>query len=163
MAFSIIDANKDGMLTYSDFQSLFNSYDQYGGQKIDEEMWQQLLKEADKNGDGAVNFEEFRSTMKDMVRKSWLRVQDRSISPSRSPTKFKDSDEENSPIIGLSTPSPNKQKKRGGLIISPIRNPFNKLRLNSPCKTFKLIEIDLDDNDPKNNNIDGQCTIKNMR
>ncbi len=31
MAFSIIDANKDGMLTYSDFQSLFNSYDQYGG------------------------------------------------------------------------------------------------------------------------------------
>jgi len=46
-------------LTYSDFEQLFNSYDQYGGAKMDDELWQQLLKEADKNGDGQVSFDEF--------------------------------------------------------------------------------------------------------
>lgn len=39
-AFQIIDADKNGKLTYSDFEKLFNSYDQYGGQKMDDELWQ---------------------------------------------------------------------------------------------------------------------------
>lgn len=103
-AFQIIDADKNGKLTYSDFEQLFNSYDQYGGAKMDDELWQQLLKEADKNGDGQVSFDEFTQTMKEMVRKSWLRVGDRSISPSksfsRSPTKFSvyQQSDENSPL-----------------------------------------------------------------
>lgn len=50
-----------------------------------------------------------------MIRKSWLRECDQS--PSRSPVKRmqEDSpDRENSPL----------KKKKGGLIISPERNPF---------------------------------------
>ena len=38
-AFSIIDTNQDGKVTLDDFQELFNSYDRYGGQKIDSELW----------------------------------------------------------------------------------------------------------------------------
>ena len=30
-AFEIIDTNKDGQLSLSDFEMLFNSYDQFGG------------------------------------------------------------------------------------------------------------------------------------
>ena len=41
---------------------------------MDNELWEQLLREADKTGDGMINFDEFSQTMKQMVRKSWLRV-----------------------------------------------------------------------------------------
>ena len=133
-AFQIIDADKNGKLTYSDFEKLFNSYDQYGGAKMDQELWQQLLKEADRNGDGMVSFEEFSLTMKDMVRKSWLRVQDRSISPSKScsPSKFSMGDQ-NSPLKTQHTPSPTKHKRNGGQIVSPERNPF---KLNDLLNKF---------------------------
>lgn len=43
------------------------------------------MNEADINGDGKVTFDEFKHTMKDMIRKSWLRIGDRS--PSKSPNK----------------------------------------------------------------------------
>ncbi len=39
MAFQIVDTNKDGEVTLSDFQNLFNSYDQTGGARIDENSW----------------------------------------------------------------------------------------------------------------------------
>jgi len=90
------------------------------------------LREADRDGDGQVGFDEFTKTMKEMVRKSWLRIGDGSISPSKSvsPTKFSVYDENSSPLkTGQSpikicnTPSPTKLK-RDGQIISPERNPF---------------------------------------
>lgn len=85
---------------------------------MDDELWKQLLKEADKTGDGKVSYDEFSQTMNDMVRKSWLRECDRS--PSRSPIKMNECspDRENSPL----------KKKKNGLIISPERNPFNRQR-----------------------------------
>jgi len=39
-----------------DFDDLFNSY---GGARMENETWEMLLMEADKNGDGVVSFEEF--------------------------------------------------------------------------------------------------------
>lgn len=56
VAFRILDTNKDGTITLEDFDDLFNSY---GGSKMDNEVWTNLLAEADKNGDGKVSFEEF--------------------------------------------------------------------------------------------------------
>lgn len=56
VAFRILDTNKDGTITLEDFDDLFNSY---GGSKMDQEVWENLLAEADKNGDGKVSFDEF--------------------------------------------------------------------------------------------------------
>jgi calcium-dependent protein kinase len=56
IAFRILDTNKDGTISLEDFDDLFNSY---GGAKMDNEIWTNLLAEADKNGDGVVSFDEF--------------------------------------------------------------------------------------------------------
>ena len=40
---------------------------------MNDELWNQILSEADKDGDGKINYNEFESAMKDVFRKSWLR------------------------------------------------------------------------------------------
>lgn len=122
-AFQIIDVNKDGVLCMEDFKNLFNSYDHYGAQQMSEDLWNNILDEADKNGDGKIDYDEFESAMKDVFRKSWLRKCDqspsRSISPCRrsvSPVKFNFQDCD-SPVKKTTT-------KKQGQIISPERNPF---------------------------------------
>ena len=52
----MLDTNGDGVISLDDFNNLFNSY---GGAKMNTQIWQNLLMEADKNGDGTVNFQEF--------------------------------------------------------------------------------------------------------
>ena len=56
VAFKILDTNKDNKISLEDFDNMFNSY---GGTKMDTQVWDQLLEEADVNGDGVVSFEEF--------------------------------------------------------------------------------------------------------
>lgn len=51
-----MDTNGDGHISLDDFDDLFNSY---GGARMDQDLWENLLMEADKNGDGIVTFEEF--------------------------------------------------------------------------------------------------------
>ena len=70
IAFRILDTNKDGTISLDDFDDLFNSY---GGAKMDNEVWDQLLMEADKNRDGVVSFEEFSESMGSMIRKNLQR------------------------------------------------------------------------------------------
>ena len=55
-----MDTNKDGTITIDDFDDLFNSY---RGDKMDKTLWEQLLAEADTNGDGVISFEEFEAAM----------------------------------------------------------------------------------------------------
>lgn len=91
---------------------------------MSEDLWNNILDEADKNGDGKIDYDEFESAMKDVFRKSWLRKCDqspsRSISPCRrsvSPVKF-NFEEYDSPVKKTTN------RKKGGQIISPERNPF---------------------------------------
>jgi Ca2+-binding EF-hand superfamily protein len=67
IAFRILDTNKDGTISLDDFDDLFNSY---GGAKMDNDVWENLLMEADKNGDGVVSFDEFSEAMGNMLRKN---------------------------------------------------------------------------------------------
>jgi Ca2+-binding EF-hand superfamily protein len=64
-AFKLLDTNKDGSITIDDFNELFNSY---GGAKMDDELWNCLLKEADKNGDGIIGFLEFKDAMTQVIK-----------------------------------------------------------------------------------------------
>ena len=66
-AFRIMDTNGDGHISLDDFDDLFNSY---GGARMDQDLWENLLMEADKNGDGIVNFEEFQGAMGNILRKT---------------------------------------------------------------------------------------------
>ena len=43
-AFKVLDYNGDGVISLDDFDDLFNSY---GGAKMDQKLWQDLLMEAD--------------------------------------------------------------------------------------------------------------------
>jgi Ca2+-binding EF-hand superfamily protein len=67
VAFKILDANKDGKISIDDFDDLFCSY---GGAKMDKDLWEQLLVEADMNGDGVVSEGEFTEAMCNIIRKS---------------------------------------------------------------------------------------------
>jgi calcium-dependent protein kinase len=52
-AFRMLDYNNDGVISLDDFENLFNSY---GGARMNNKIWSNLLMEADQNGDGTVSF-----------------------------------------------------------------------------------------------------------
>ena len=66
-AFRMLDYNGDGVISLDDFENLFNSY---GGARMNTKIWNNLLMEADKNGDGTVSFYEFQAAMGNLLRKS---------------------------------------------------------------------------------------------
>lgn len=66
IAFRLLDTNKDGVISLDDFDDLFNSY---GGARMDTEIWDNLLNEADKNRDGVVSFSEFKDSMTNLLQK----------------------------------------------------------------------------------------------
>ena len=79
---------------------------------ISDELWKDILAEADTNGNGVISYPEFKMAMRNMIRRSWLRAGDRSPSRSFSPAK-----------------SPEK---------SPVKNFDNE---DSPIRSFNLIEV----------------------
>ena len=62
-----MDANKDNKISLEDFDDIFNSY---GGAKMENDLWDQLLREADKNGDNVVSFDEFCDSMRSVMKQS---------------------------------------------------------------------------------------------
>jgi|TARA_B110000285_G_C14923182_1_gene513609 Ca2+-binding EF-hand superfamily protein len=62
----LLDTNKDGVISLDDFDDLFNSH---GGAKMDSDIWNNLLNEADKNHDGVVSYSEFKESMATLLKK----------------------------------------------------------------------------------------------
>lgn len=79
---------------------------------ISDELWKDILAEADTNGNGVISYPEFKRAMRNMIRSSWLRAGDRSPSRSFSPAK------------------------------SPEKSPIKAFDDNdSPVRSFNLIEV----------------------
>ena len=54
-AFDVMDANKDGVVTRDELKTLLKGL----GEEVTDEVVDEMIKIADENGDGKVNFEEF--------------------------------------------------------------------------------------------------------
>lgn len=54
--FEVFDRDGSGKISASELREVLG-----GGRRTNEEMWQQVVKEADTNGDGEIDFEEFRN------------------------------------------------------------------------------------------------------
>ena len=67
IAFQILDYNNDGKISIEDFNDIFCSYT---GQKMNSDVWNELLKEADHNNDGVISEGEFSDAMCNIIRKS---------------------------------------------------------------------------------------------
>ena len=78
---------------------------------ISDELWKDILAEADTNGNGVISYPEFKRAMRNMIRRSWLRAGDRSPSRSFSPAK------------------------------SPEKSPCKYDDSASPIRSFNLIEV----------------------
>lgn len=79
---------------------------------ISDELWKDILAEADTSGNGTITYPEFKRAMRNMIRRSWLRPDERSPSRSFSPAK-----------------SPEK---------SPCKDFYDE---GSPIKAFNLVEV----------------------
>jgi Ca2+-binding EF-hand superfamily protein len=111
--FGLIDVNKDGFITFDDFHCLFNAHPTSQGQEMDHQIWKELLQETGREHDEKVDFADFTKTMTKMVRKSWLREED------RTPGKRSMMCQRNSEF------RTSRRVDTSGQIISPFRkNPF---------------------------------------
>ena len=54
-AFEVMDANKDGVVTKEELKSLLKGL----GEEVTDEVVDEMIKIADENGDGKIQFEEF--------------------------------------------------------------------------------------------------------
>lgn len=66
-AFMILDNDNDGKISVQDFNDIFCSY---GGARMNSEIWSELLKEADRGGDGFISENEFADAMHMVMRNS---------------------------------------------------------------------------------------------
>jgi len=60
--FQLFDKDKSGQISKTELKSMLG-----GGDNITEEVWQQLIKEVDGNGDGEIGFNEFREMLVKLV------------------------------------------------------------------------------------------------
>ena len=61
-AFQIYDKDNSGMISTDEIKEVLGV-----GKSISEEVWIQILKEVDENGDGEVSFEEFKIMMEKLL------------------------------------------------------------------------------------------------
>ena len=61
-AFDIFDKDHSGYIDASEIKMVLGK-----GKNLDEEVWQELIKEVDFNGDGEVSFKEFKKMMQSLM------------------------------------------------------------------------------------------------
>lgn len=60
--FNLFDRDKSGSISIHEFQKKFQKA---GG--VDNNMWKEMINEADKNGDGVIDFQEFKELLKKLI------------------------------------------------------------------------------------------------
>lgn len=59
--FQAFDADGSGSLDVAEFKEIF------GGNKIDDDVWKQIIAEADADNSGEISYAEFKSTMMNLI------------------------------------------------------------------------------------------------
>lgn len=67
-AFQIIDTDNSGMITIDELKQVFDN----SGDKKDESLWEDIMKEVDQNNDNQISFEEFKDAMTKFLKKKHL-------------------------------------------------------------------------------------------
>lgn len=62
-AFSMYDKDNSGMISTDEIKEVLGV-----GKSITEDVWAQIVKEVDENGDGEVSFEEFKIMMENLLK-----------------------------------------------------------------------------------------------
>ena len=70
-AFDILDKDGNGQITLEELQECFqmSNLDEHVGQGEGANLWKKMMTEIDKNGDGIIDFEEFKTHMQGLVDK----------------------------------------------------------------------------------------------
>jgi len=63
----MLDADGDGRIDQQELLNVFGNG--VGGNSQGEELWGEIMKDIDKDGDGLISFEEFNSTMNEVIQK----------------------------------------------------------------------------------------------
>ena len=73
MAFNFLDANKDGSIDINEIKQALGKgksiKSEIDSGHIDESFWTEMIQVIDKDGDGEIDFEEFRDHMLQMIQK----------------------------------------------------------------------------------------------
>jgi len=67
-AFKLLDSDNSGMISVDELKQAFDTH----GDKKDEALWLEIMREVDKNGDNEISFEEFQEAMTALLRKKHL-------------------------------------------------------------------------------------------
>ena len=62
IAFQMMDSDRDGNLTIQELKDAFELHS-----KKDEKLWDQIMKQVDRNKDGNISFEEFTEVMNKVI------------------------------------------------------------------------------------------------
>ena len=74
-AFDMLDIDKNGKISIEELKVCF-SYGNFGAgvktersARVDDDLWEELLADIDKNGDGEIDFDEFSEHMMGLIKK----------------------------------------------------------------------------------------------
>jgi calcium-dependent protein kinase len=67
-AFKMIDQDNSGLITVDELKAVFDNH----GDKKDQKLWEDIMREVDSNKDNNISFEEFTDAMTGVLKKQFL-------------------------------------------------------------------------------------------